>query len=201
MAKNNPLLNRMFFAFFTCLFISEVIWLTNHIQAFLSAPPIIWALAGLASLRLGRTISYNGIAEWLRWPFVHEVEDTSGAGNNLEANPGLFNVIGQLITCPICSGTWSASFLVTVYCLNAQLGSAFIAILGIAGISEILHWMAEKHEWEGRAAREAAGSAWLLKNRGAEVNAYSVRETRPNISTHPVHQIIPAAAGRSPEAE
>jgi hypothetical protein len=129
-------------------------------------------MLGFATLRLAHTVSFNGVAEWLRFPFTKEVVDTSGAGGSIEAKDGFFNVVGQLISCPICSGTWSAMFLVSIYAYFPALGTAFIAVLGVAGISEMLHWGSELLEWGGRASREASGSMWLQKNRGKVTGYY-----------------------------
>jgi hypothetical protein len=164
--KTSQALNRMLFFAFTLSFFSEVLFLSTHIETLVKAPALFWVLAGFATLRLAHTISYNGIGEWLRFLFVAVVPDSAGGSEGHEPKEGPFNVIGQLLCCPICSGTWSAMFLITVYALFPPLGWAFISILGLAGISEMLHWTSQPLEWSGRYFRELAGSEWLWKNKG-----------------------------------
>ena len=72
--------------------------------------------------------------------------------------------LGELITCPICAGTWFAMALLVARAISLDLGNGLIVILAAAGIAEILHWASEFLEWGGRAARERAGTEWLEKN-------------------------------------
>lgn len=179
--KTNTWVNRAFFFLFTMLFFTEIYVISTKIENILDAPVFVWVLIGFATLRLAHTVSFNGVAEWMRFLFVKEVEDTSGAGNSLEAKDGFFNVIGQLLTCPICSGTWSAMFLVSVYVFSQTIGLAFIIVLGVAGISEMLHWASETFEWTGRSAREVSGTLWIYKNIGNPIGYY--RENSHDIIT------------------
>ena len=119
-------------------------------------------LGSFASLRMARTISYNAVCAWLRKPFTHVVPDSSGAGDSVEPKPG--NVLGELLACPICTGTWSALVLVNLVLWVPSFGQALVLVLGLAGVSECLHWRAERDEWQGRHARELSGTEWMIKN-------------------------------------
>jgi hypothetical protein len=119
-------------------------------------------LGGFAVFRTARTISFNSVMAWLREPFCDVVKDSSGAGDSVEPKPG--SIFGELLACPICSGTWAALVLVNVFLYAPSVGWVLFAVLGLAGMSEALHWTAERAEWQGRAAREEAGSAWMSKN-------------------------------------
>lgn len=148
------------------VFAGALYLVSQHIAHLEKAPALYFVLAGFATFRMARTISFNGVMDWLRAPFAVEVEDSSGAGLSTEAKPGPFQVIGELLCCPICSGTWSALILSSLYCLDERIGWAAAAVFGLAGISEVLHWGAEALEWAGRNQREQAGSEWLWKNKG-----------------------------------
>jgi hypothetical protein len=135
------------------------------------APAHLAALAvlgGFAVFRSARTISYNGVMAWVRAPFCEVVRDSSGAGNSVEPKPG--SVFGELLACPVCSGTWAALVLVNLFLYAPAVGWVLLVVLGLAGMSEALHWQAERAEWQGRAAREDAGTQWLQKNQAQPVS-------------------------------
>lgn len=148
------------------VFFALVALASLRIERLLEQPPHLLAalllLGGFASFRAARTISYNGVMGWLREPFCNVVKDSSGAGDSTEAKPG--SAIGELLSCPICSGTWAALLLLDVFLYFPAFGWVLFAALGLAGMSEVLHWRAEREEWQGRAQRERAGSAWIEKN-------------------------------------
>lgn len=104
--------------------------------------------------------SLNGCA-----PFCVVLPDSSGAGDSV--NPkylsGFWLAIGNCLSCPICTGTHAAGVMFGLLALFPQAIVLFY-ILGVAGLSEGLHWVFENQEWSGRAARESAGTAWLAKN-------------------------------------
>lgn len=126
---------------------------------------LLFVLFGLATLRLARSLSYNLVFKWLRdLAGVVPSPDSSGAGDSNNVPDG--NPIGELLSCPICSGTWSALGLYLVYALVPEFGLALLWVFGAAGLSEVLHWWSEAQEWKGREARENAGTQWLQKNGG-----------------------------------
>lgn len=162
----------------TVVFFAVAYLLSDHIQAIMTAPIIFWVAIGPAVLRLAHTISFNEIAEWLRHPFCEVVLDTAGGSESIEAKGGPFKVIGELLACPICSGTWSALFLYSVYSIVPKYGLVLVVVLGVAGVSEILHNLVCLMEWDSRDHREQAGTAWLLKNTGGYVAAFSPEKER-----------------------
>jgi hypothetical protein len=112
----------------------------------------------LATFRLARTISFNEIAEPLRAPFTVVQKDSCGAGANVHPKGSRFQyVVGSLLACPICTGTWSALFLYGTWVVYEPVGRALIYVLAFAGASEILHWTAQLAEWAGRQARCVSG--------------------------------------------
>lgn len=153
-----------------CLYAAEIGAAATHADRIASAPTIFWIAAALAVYHAARVISFSGVGEWIRAPFTHVVEDTSGAGDSVEPNPG--NPIGELLACPICTGTHVAAALTLAYGFFPAFGLAAAILLGLAGAGQLFHWLAEMLEWQGRAAREQAGTEHLIKTRGSARAAY-----------------------------
>jgi hypothetical protein len=127
--------------------------------------PWTLVLVGLAAFRGGRALAYNFIFSWLRAPFTRVVPDSSGAGDSIQASgEGLRRALGELVACPICAGTWVALVLTGCILLVYPFGMALTFVLAAAGAAEILNGWSGRDEWQARAAREQAGSAWLSKN-------------------------------------
>ena len=129
---------------------------------------VFYVLLALAAYRGGRAVAFNKVFEWLRTLFrCRIVTDSSGAGENVEAcdEPGIIQALGELITCPICAGTWVAMMLMVIHSISPEMGRGLIVILAAAGVAEILHWLSEFLSWGGRASREQAGTEWLDKNK------------------------------------
>jgi hypothetical protein len=121
--------------------------------------PLDIAILGLSTYRLGRLIAYDRVADPLRKPFTRTVPDQTGAGMSVEPRgKGIRQAIGQLLSCPICSGTWIAAGL--VYALQALPNPTrvFLAIMSSTGIAELLNSLTEALSWTGQAARWRAGS-------------------------------------------
>lgn len=112
----------------------------------------------LATFRMARTISFNEVGEPLRAPFTEVKKDSCGAGSDVKARGnGLQYVIGSLLACPICSGTWSALVLFALWTLVPHVGKPLVYILATAGLSELLHYSACALEWHGRLSRVTSG--------------------------------------------
>lgn len=92
-------------------------------------------------------------------------------------------VLGELVCCPICSGTWVGAVLLLMYSLTPPFGTALIYALAAAGIAEILEWVSEYYSWRGRAAREEAGTQWIYKNQ-PETMYYLEEKARPGVHQH-----------------
>ena len=125
-----------------------------------------YVLLGLAAYRGGRAVAFNAVFEWLRTLLKCKiVTDSSGAGENVEAcGTGIMKALGELVTCPICSGTWVGMMLLVAHSVSPALGKGLIVVLAAAGVAELLHWASEFLSWGGRASREDAGTQWLRKN-------------------------------------
>lgn len=141
-------------------FVVEAALLSTVFEVLSYAPVWYWVLVGFAAFRAARTISYNAIGRPLRAPFTQEEPDGSGAGDtvNPKRNPlGETSVIGELLACPVCTGTHAAAWLLIAYGHYPPLGLALVAILGVAGVAEILNWAACAVEWQAHRQREETG--------------------------------------------
>lgn len=120
--------------------------------------PFDLGLLGLATFRLGRLIAFDRVADPLRKPFTRKIQDPTGAGVSIEPRgEGVQQALGQLLSCPICAGTWIAALL--VFGLQRLPGPtrAFLAVMSATGAAELLNALAEALSWTGQAARKKAG--------------------------------------------
>lgn len=116
-------------------------------------------MLGFATYRLGHLISFDKVTEPLRLPFTETKMDDFGAAMTVEARgEGARRALGELVSCPICSGTWVAAAL--VYALHLFPGPAriFITMLGAIGMGEVLHSLTEALSWTATRARKQSGN-------------------------------------------
>jgi hypothetical protein len=136
-----------------------IVVMLSRWQQVVALSPFTFAEISLATLRSAHAISYNAIFEWLRAPFTRVTKDSCGAGMNVEpAFEGPAGVIGELLACPICSGTWAALALVSMLVVFPTVGNFLLHVLAAAGASELLHRLVERLEWSGRQARVISGA-------------------------------------------
>jgi hypothetical protein len=115
-------------------------------------------LLGLASQRLGRLIAFDRVARPERAFFTRVIEDSSGAGETVVASGhGPRRAIGELLSCPVRIGTWSAAMLTYALHLAPRPARIFITILAASGFAELSNSAVEAMTWTGRAARTDAG--------------------------------------------
>lgn len=98
---------------------------------------------GVATHKLARLLTKDSVTSFARAPFVH-LEDKSGT-NSVSERPrgrGLRRSIGELISCPECTGQWVASGLV-VGLVHAprvtRLISAMYASLAIGDMLQFVY--------------------------------------------------------------
>jgi hypothetical protein len=116
-----------------------------------------WLLLVGSTFRLGRLVAFDKIFEPLRAPFTVTTLYETGAGQTVEPRgQGAQRAIGELISCPICAGTWVSAGL--VYLLHLFPGPArlFMTIMSTIGIVEILNALTEHWSWLGQFARKEA---------------------------------------------
>lgn len=98
-------------------------------------------LFGVATHKLSRTITRDWVTSFLRAPFVRlegeaelpkEVSET-------ERGRGLRRAIGQVITCPFCTGQWVAALMTYLLVLQPRVARLIASIFAIVTISDFLH--------------------------------------------------------------
>ncbi len=121
--------------------------------------PFELLLLGLAAYRGGRLVAYDDVGAPLRAPFTRTHADGSGAGQTVDAaGNGPRAVIGELISCPTCAGTWITAGLVYGLRIWPVPVRLLLTILATTGIAELLDGLVETLSWTGRAAREQVGT-------------------------------------------
>ena len=137
---------------FVLLFVTSIYIITKLTHIELGVLELV--ILSFATVRMARTLSFNTIADFIRRPFCQVQEDSCGAGENVHPRgTGLRYAIGELLACPICTGTWSALLMLICWVWFRPL----VYILAIASGSELLHWFFDVLEWTGRAARCVSG--------------------------------------------
>ena len=120
----------------------------------LTLKPFDLLLLGLSSFRMGRMIAFEGVAAPLREPFTETRDDASGAGQTVVATgEGARHVVGELMSCPICAGTWVAAGLVYGLHLMPRPTRVLLAIMSTTGVAELCYSLTEALDWSARAAR------------------------------------------------
>lgn len=113
----------------------------------------------LATFFLAQTISFREIAEPIRAPFTEVLPDSCGAGEDVHPRGSGFQyVIGSLLSCPVCTGTWSALALYSLWSFVPMFGRYLVHVLAIAGVVVLLHYASCNLEWNGRLARVKSGA-------------------------------------------
>lgn len=124
----------------------------------LRVKPLDLLLLGLSSFRLGRMIAFEGVAAPLREPFTETRLDDTGAGQTVvAAGEGARQAIGELMSCPICAGTWAAAGLVYGLHLAPRPTRVLLAIMSATGIAELCYSLTEALDWTAHAARQHCG--------------------------------------------
>jgi len=112
---------------------------------------------GLATYRTGRLLAFERVAAPLREPFTDTIPDASGAGEAVVATgEGARWTLGELLSCPVCIGTWVSAGLVAGLQLAPLPTRIYLAVMSSTGIAQLLSESTEALTWSGRSARQAA---------------------------------------------
>ncbi len=115
-------------------------------------------LLAFATYRGGNLAAYDKVTQPLRKPFTETRPDASGTGKTVvPRGGGVRHALGELISCPVCSGTWIAAGL--VYGLLNLPGPTrvLMTILASVGMAEWLNASTEALKWTGFFVREQSG--------------------------------------------
>lgn len=119
--------------------------------------PFDLVLLGLATYRTGRLVAYERVAAPLREPVTTTVPDGSGAGETVVATgDGWRWALGELVSCPVCIGTWAAAGLVAGLHLAPRPTRVYLAVMSATGVAQLLSETTEALTWSSRSARKAA---------------------------------------------
>jgi len=136
-------------------------WKLTSGQPLYQPTPLDYVLLVFATLRMGRMIAFDLVMQPFRAPFTRTVPDPTGAGDTVEPRgTGVQQAIGQLISCPICAGTWSAGLLVCFLFAWPDAAHIFLFVLAAIGAAEVLNSFAELLCWRGDLARARAGQIY-----------------------------------------
>ncbi|HBY98947.1 MAG: DUF1360 domain-containing protein [Ardenticatenaceae bacterium] len=125
----------------------------------LQLQPLDLVQLGFATYRLGRLTAYDKVAETYRAPFTETIQDQTGAGKTVvPEGMGVQRALGELVSCPICAGTWIAAALVYGLNLAPRPTRTFLAVMSSVGVAELLNAATEFMQWTGQAERKEAGS-------------------------------------------
>lgn len=123
-------------------------------------------LLALATYRLGHLISYDLVMEPFRKYVTETVPDSTGAGESVEPRgEGVRRALGQLVSCPICSGTWVAALLVYALYLWPEPTRVLLLMTAVIGIAEILNAAGEALSWNAQYQRTLSGGQVAARKR------------------------------------
>lgn len=146
-----------------------------------------WFLLVLATFRMSRMLAYDTVMQTYRSPVVETVPHDSGAGDTTQVRrdvTGFKKALGEMISCPICNGTWIAAGLVYGLCLVPNYARTLITVMSAVGASEVLHAGFEFVQWQGELARHRAGEQ-MRTNR--QYNEQHQPSPSPAPKTNPSH--------------
>jgi hypothetical protein len=119
-----------------------------------------FAMLGLATFRMGRLVAFDKVAEPLREPFTKTIPDESGAGETVvAAGHGPREKIGELLSCPICAGTWIAAGLVVGLQFLPGPTRLLMTVMSAIGLAEVLNAATEALTWAGQKQRYDVGDS------------------------------------------
>ena len=122
--------------------------------------PFDYAVLALSAARLGRMTAHELVMEPIRAPLA-QVEEHYYSGETTEPKykTGPLHSLGQLITCPVCAGTWWAAALSFGLRIPALAGPVklFMQIQAAVGAAELIHELIEVCCWSAAVARRHAG--------------------------------------------
>jgi hypothetical protein len=124
----------------------------------LKLSPFDFVLLAFSTFRMGRLVAYDLVTQPYRAPFTETVPDPYGASETVVPKQhGWRRAFGELISCPICSGTWVAAAMVYALQVAPNPARIFMAIMGASGVGEILNSLAESLSWGGESSRKQVG--------------------------------------------
>lgn len=119
------------------------------------AQPAEFALYGIATAGLARLVAKEKVTEWVRQPFVETPPD----GERHPRGTGKRYVVGELLTCTRCLGSWSALGLVTMRTLAPRPARVGATLLALSYVNNVLQAFLTEEQEAGNAATAQAAAA------------------------------------------
>jgi hypothetical protein len=95
------------------------------------------ALLGLACARVSRLLTREKVTRPIRAPFTVVAPDASPDEVKELPRPGHLRAMGELLTCPRCTGMWTSAALTIAYSLAPGPTREIAALLSVALISDM----------------------------------------------------------------
>lgn len=97
-------------------------------------------LLGVATHKLTRILTKDWVTAPLRAPFVR-YEESLGGGEVKETSRGhgLQRAVGDLLTCPFCTGPWVAGALMTTLVARPRAARTLAGTFAAVAVSDFLH--------------------------------------------------------------
>ena len=125
---------------------------------------------GIATFALAKLVAKEKVDSWVREPFVEERPD----GERAPKGRGLRYVMGELLTCTRCIGTWSALGLVALRVTRPREARVVNAVLGASAVNDFaqagFNWVCAKSNaaQSSAASWETVASRVTMSRRGRE---------------------------------
>ena len=117
--------------------------------------PAELALYGAATAGLSRLLSKEKVTEWIRAPFVEE----PAAGERHPKGRGPRYVVGELLSCTRCLGSWSALGLVGMRALAPAPARVGATLLALSYVNNLLQARLAVEQAQARHEEQLAASA------------------------------------------
>lgn len=117
-------------------------------------------LLGVATHKLTRLLALDWVTSFIRAPFS-SYQESVGAGEVTEMprGSGLRRALGELLTCPYCTGQWVAAFLAYGLVLAPAITRFVASVLVMLAISDWLHWIYHALKTRAQPARKGQPQA------------------------------------------
>jgi hypothetical protein len=97
-------------------------------------------MLGVATHRVSRTLARDRVTSFVRAPFTSHVESAQfGEVNEKPQGRGLRRSLGELLSCPSCTGQWVAAGFTAGLLLAPRPTRAVAAMFSAYAIAEFLH--------------------------------------------------------------
>lgn len=93
------------------------------------------ARVGIASYKLGRLITKEDVAAFVRAP----VTESDASGEEEPKGEGIQRALGELLTCPYCTGVWAAAGLTYGLVLFPRQTRVVTTIFGAQAVADFLN--------------------------------------------------------------